>query len=99
MAEKEWLSVADVSEHTGVPVEAVRRYTRSHGIHLKVKKVHNWYLVHSESVAVFKLIRKLYSDSRNVEEVEQILSYRGVPMTVTIENDDDEPITVSMAMN
>ena len=97
MPETEWLSVADVSECTGVPVETVRRYIRSHGIHLKVKKVHKRYLVHNESVAVFKQIRELYSDSKNVEEVEQILSSRGVPMTVTIENDDDEPMTVSMA--
>lgn len=97
MAGNEWLSVSDISEKIGIPVETIRRYIRSHGVHMKVKKIHKRYVVHSESLTVFKQIRELYADGKNVEEIEQTLSNRGVPMTVTVQLDDDEPMTVNVA--
>lgn len=97
MAENEWLSVSDISEKIGIPVETIRRYIRSHGVHMKVKKIHKRYVIHSESLTVFKQIRELYADGKNVEEIEQTLSNRGVPMTVTVQLDDDEPMTVNVA--
>jgi DNA-binding transcriptional MerR regulator len=97
LAENEWLSVADISEKVGIPVETIRRYIRSHGVHMKVKKIHKRYVIHSESVTVFKQIRELYADGKNVEEVEQTLSSRGIPLTVTVKNDDDKPMTVNVA--
>jgi DNA-binding transcriptional MerR regulator len=97
LAENEWLSVADISEKVGIPVETIRRYIRSHGVHMKVKKIHKRYVIHNESVTVFKQIRELYADGKNVEEVEQTLSSRGIPLTVTVKNDDDKPMTVNVA--
>lgn len=97
MTENEWLSVSDISEKIGIPVETIRRYIRSHGVHMKVKKIHKRYVVHSESLTVFKQIRELYADGKNVEEIEQTLTNRGVPMTVTVQLDDDELVTVSVA--
>jgi DNA-binding transcriptional MerR regulator len=95
--EDEWLSVSDISEKVGIPVETIRRYIRSHGVHMKVKKIHKRYVVHGESLTVFKQIRELYADGKNVEEIEQTLTNRGVPMTVTVQLDDDEPMTVDVA--
>jgi DNA-binding transcriptional MerR regulator len=100
MAEKVedvWLLVSDISEKIGVPVETVRRYIRNHGVHLRVKKIHKKYEVHSESLDVFKQIRELYADGKNIQEVEQTLSNRGVPMTINVNVDDDESVTVSVA--
>lgn len=97
MTENEWLSVSDISEKIGVPVETVRRYIRNHGVHLRVKKIHKKYEVHSGSLDVFKQIRELYADGKNIQEVEQTLSNRGVPMTITVNVHDDESMTVSVA--
>lgn len=96
MAENEWLSVTEISEKMGIPVETIRRYIRSHGVHMKVKKIHKRYVVHNESMTVFQQIRELYSDGKNVEEVEQTLSIRGIPMTVTVQVDNDESMTVNV---
>lgn len=92
-----WLSVADISEKIGVPPETIRRYIRSHGVHLKIKKVHKRYVIHSESVTVFKQIRELYSDGKTVDEVEQSLVDKGISMTFTVIDDTDKPMTVSVA--
>ncbi len=97
MAEGDWLTVSDVSDRIGVPVETLRRYLRNHGIHLKVKKVHKRYLIHADSVTVLKQIRDLYSDSKNLDEVEQTLSNRGIAMNVTVQTDDEESVTVNVA--
>jgi DNA-binding transcriptional MerR regulator len=97
LSENEWLSVSDISGKVGIPVETIRRYIRSHGVHMKVKKVHKRYVIHNDSVTVFKQIRELYADGKNVEEVEKALSSRGIAMTVTVKNDDDEPMTVNVA--
>jgi DNA-binding transcriptional MerR regulator len=97
VVEDNWLSVSDVSEKVGIPVETIRRYIRSHGVHLKVKKVHKRYVVHNDSVTVIKQIRELYADGKNVDEVEQTLSNRGIPMTVTVKMDNDYSMTVSVA--
>lgn len=97
MTENEWLSVTEISEKIGIPVETIRRYIRSHGVHMKVKKIHKRYVVHDESMTVFQQIRELYADGKNVEEVEQTLSNRGIPITVTVQVDDDESVTVNVA--
>ncbi|MFB7142747.1 MULTISPECIES: MerR family transcriptional regulator [Terrabacteria group] len=96
MAENQWLSVAEVGEKVGIPVETIRRYIRSHGIHMKVKKVHKRYVIHDESVTVFTQIRELYADGKNIEEVEQALTDKGVPMIITVKDENDEPMTVSV---
>lgn len=92
----DWLSVADVNEKIGIPVETIRRYIRSHGVHLRIKKIHKRYLIHGDSLTVFEQIRGLYADGKNVEEVEQTLTNKGFPMTVNVQLDNDT-MTVNVA--
>lgn len=94
-----WLSVADVNEKIGVPVETIRRYIRSHGVHLRVKKTHKRYLIHDDSLTMFEQIRRLYADGKNVEEVEQALTNKGFPMTVKVQldNETNDSMTVNVA--
>lgn len=96
MSKKQWLTVAEVGEITAVPVETIRRYIRTHGVHLKVKKINKRYQIHKDSVDVFKQIREFYDDGMVAEEIEQTLTNRGVKMTVTVESDDDRPMTVNV---
>jgi len=94
MTDNEWFTVSQASEKINVPVETIRRYIRAHSVHLKVKKVHKKYFIHDESMTVIEQIRGLYAEGQNVEEVEETLSKRGIPLTLTIKNDHDEVMTV-----
>jgi DNA-binding transcriptional MerR regulator len=97
VTDNEWLSVSEVSEKVNIPVETIRRYIRSHNVHLKVKRLHKKYYLHDEALTVIERIRGLYADGKNVEEVEEALSLDGIPMTLTVENSGDERVTVHVA--
>ncbi|MFF0566012.1 helix-turn-helix domain-containing protein [Bacillus velezensis] len=94
MTDKEWFTVSEISNKLNIPVETIRRYIRAHSIHLKAKKINKKYFIHNESMTVIKQIRNFYDRGMNAEEVEESLSAQGVPMTITIKNDHDEPMTV-----
>ncbi|MES5943924.1 MULTISPECIES: MerR family transcriptional regulator [unclassified Bacillus cereus group] len=84
-SENEWITVSEVSERSGIPVETIRRYIRTHGHHLKVRKLHKKYHLHDECMTVIDQIRNLYAQGKNVNEVDQALSNAGVPLTITVE--------------
>src|SRR4051812_30626075 len=94
MNDTEWVTVSEASEKTNIPVETIRRYIRSHNIHLRVKKLGKKYHIHDESMTVLSRIRTLYDQGKNIEEVEESLSASGIPMTITVKNDDDSSMTV-----
>jgi DNA-binding transcriptional MerR regulator len=94
MTDNEWLTVSEASKKINIPVETIRRYIRSHNIHLRVKKLGKKYFIHDESMTVIEQIRILYAEGKNTEEVEESLSASGVPLTITVKNDHDESVTV-----
>ncbi|EOW8912836.1 MerR family transcriptional regulator [Listeria monocytogenes] len=94
MTDNDWLTVSEASKRVNIPVETIRRYLRSHNVHLRVKKLSKKYYIHDESLTVIEQIRTLYDRGKNVEEVEEALSASGIPMTITVKNDDDEAMTV-----
>lgn len=97
VTDKEWCTVSEMSNKVNIPVETIRRYIRAHSIHLKVKKINKKYYIHDESMTVIKQIRVFYDRGMKAEEVEENLSAHGVPVTITIQNDRDEPMTVHVA--
>ncbi|MGX2962112.1 MerR family transcriptional regulator (plasmid) [Peribacillus sp. JNUCC 23] len=96
MADSEWFTVSEACEKINVPVETIRRYLRSHNVHLKVKKLGKKYFIHHDSLTVIKQIRALYDQGKNIDEVEESLSASGVAMTITVKS-DDESMTVHVA--
>ncbi|NRL58356.1 helix-turn-helix domain-containing protein, partial [Salmonella enterica subsp. enterica serovar Typhi] len=97
MTDNEWMTVSEASEKLNIPVETVRRYIRSHSVHLRVKKQGKRYLLHDESMTVIQAIRGYYDRSMNADEVEEALSAQGIPMTITVKSDNDEAMTVHIA--
>jgi excisionase family DNA binding protein len=97
MTESEWITVSEASEKLNIPVETIRRYIRSHSVHLKVKKQGKKYLLHNDSMTVIKQIRAFYDRSMTVDEVEENLSASGFPMTITVKNENDEAMTIRVA--
>lgn len=97
MTDNEWMTVSEASEKVNIPVETIRRYIRSHSVHLKVKKLGKKYSIRDDSMTVIKQIRVLYEQGKNVDEVEESLSASGIPMTFTVKDENDESMTVHVA--
>ncbi|MRX57071.1 hypothetical protein HMPREF3291_00200 [Bacillus sp. HMSC76G11] len=90
MSDNDWLTVADVSEKIGIPVETIRRYIRNHSHHLKVRKLHKKYQLHDECVTVIEQIRELYSDGKSIDEVDRSLAASGVQLTINVEPEEHD---------
>jgi DNA-binding transcriptional MerR regulator len=92
---KKWFTIAEADKETGVPHQTLRRYLANHSHHLLMKKKHKSYLVAEESIPTLKKIRELYSDGKTIEEVDSILANMGIPMNVTIE-DDEKQVSINI---
>lgn len=97
MTDNEWFTVSEASEKVNIPVETLRRYIRSHHVHLRVKKIGKRYSIHNDSLNVMETIRELYSNGKNIDEVEESLSESGIPLTITVKDEHDESVTVHVA--
>lgn len=97
MTDKGWITASEASEKVNIPVETIRRYLRSHSVHIKVKKVNKKYLIHDDCMTVLKQIRTLYEQGKNADEVEETLSASGIPMTITVKDERDDSVTVHVA--
>lgn len=91
----EWLTVLDVEKQTRIPNATIRRYIRNHGHHLNIKKKGKSYSIASESTQIMLNIRQLYEDGKNLEQVEDALIEAGIPVTITV-TEDDKQMTVNI---
>lgn len=91
----EWLTVLDVEKQTHIPNATIRRYIRNHGHHLNIKKKGKSYYIASESTQIMLNIRQLYEDGKNLEQVEDALITAGIPVTITV-TEDDKQMTVNI---
>lgn len=91
---EKWFSVMEIEKQTGIPDATIRRYIRNHGHHLQIKKRGKSYLIASETLTVIKKIRELYDKGKQSEDVEDILRYMNVPVTITM-TDDEKEVTVN----
>jgi DNA-binding transcriptional MerR regulator len=92
MTENEWLTASEIAEKVRIPVETIRRYCRQHSHHLKIKKDHKKYNIHSESVAAIEQIRELYAAGKSIDDVEKMLEASGVPLTITVDPEREDRI-------
>ncbi|WP_054637855.1 DUF3967 domain-containing protein [Thalassobacillus sp. C254] len=96
---KEWFSVAEVVDELGIPANTIRRYINNHGIYLKIKKKHKSYFIHKESLNVIKDIRRWYQDGKSGEQVDELLSNQGIPMTISMGEDEQTDIKVTKVLS
>lgn len=88
--EKEWFSVAEMEKETNIPHQTIRRYIKAHGHHLSLKKQHKSFFINHSSIDVVLKIRKMYSEGKTSESVDEILANSNVPMTIEMEKDDEQ---------
>lgn len=93
--ENEWFTVAETEKETNIPHQTIRRYIKTHGHHLILKKKHKSYFINGRSIKVILEIRNLYSQGKTSEEVDNLLSKSGVPMTFDI-SVDREHVSISV---
>lgn len=88
--EKEWFTVAEMEKETNIPHQTIRRYIKAHGHHLHLKKQHKSYFINSSSIEVILKIRKMYSDGKTSESVDEVLANSNIPMTIDLEKDNEQ---------
>lgn len=88
--ENEWFTVTEVEKETNIPHQTLRRYIKAHGHHLYLKKRHKSYLINHSSIDVILKIRNMYSEGKTSENVDEILANSNIPLTIDIENDNEQ---------
>lgn len=92
---RNWLTIAEADKETGIPHQTLRRYMTNHSHHLIIKKKHKSYLIAEESLQTLQKIREMYSDGKNIEEVDNALANMGIPMNITV-NDDEKEVSINI---
>lgn len=92
-----YLTIPEIAEETGIPASTVRRYLDQHSHALRTKKSgRGAWLLKSDDVELIKEIRSLYERKSSAEEVEEYLLKSGQPMTITIDDGENE-LTITPA--
>ncbi len=95
----DWLTIAEAGKKTGIPDRTIRRYISQHGSHFLTRKQHRSYLVAPDALPTLAQIRDYYAAGWDAEKVEEALAKSGVPMTITMAEDDDRvAVTVAGAL-
>lgn len=92
-----YLTIPEIAEKTGIPASTVRRYLDQHSHALRTKKSgRGAWLLKNDDVELIKEIRSLYERKLSAEEVEEYLLKSGKPMTITIDDEENE-LTITPA--
>jgi DNA-binding transcriptional MerR regulator len=94
--ERKWLTINDLSKKIGIPHQTIRRYINQHSHHITMKKHHRSYLVDVDCIPVFLKIRELYGEGKSGDEIEEALAKMGVPMTITVRENDEKPVSIDV---
>ncbi len=82
-----------------IPENSLKRYLQEHAEYINFKKEHNRYKVQASEVEKLKFIRKLYSDGLKKEEVTAKLEEAGIPVIITVDNEEESTSTSLMNVN
>ncbi|MFB7099675.1 DUF3967 domain-containing protein [Streptomyces virginiae] len=92
---RKWFTISEADKETGIPHQTLRRYLNNHVHHLIIKKKHKSYLIAEESLQILLKIRELYSEGKTIEDVENALTEQGIPMNITV-NDDENEVSINI---
>ena len=84
--EESWLSIAEVERKVRIPDATIRRYIKTHGHHLHIRRQGKIYLISYDSLSTIKRIRELYERGKQVQYIEEVLQKMNIPMEVVVED-------------
>lgn len=98
MMTDDYLAIPKIAEETGIPASTIRRYLEQHNHTLRTKKSgRGAWLLKKEDLALIREIRTCYERKMSFSEVEEYLLQSGQPLTVTIDDEQEQVITPANA--
>lgn len=86
-----YVTIQEIEKETGIPGSTVRRYLEQHNHTLRTKKNNRGaWLLKVEDLSLMREIRSCYERKMSSSEVEEYLLNSGQPLTVTIDDEEDE---------
>ncbi|UOE55341.1 hypothetical protein [Cytobacillus oceanisediminis] len=82
-----------------IPENSLKRYLQEHAEYINYRKEHNRYKIQVSEIEKLKFIRKLYSDGLKKEEVTAKLEDAGIPVIITVEDDEESSTTSLVNVN
>lgn len=93
-----YLTIPEIHRETGIPESTVRRYLDQHNHALRTKKNgRGAWLLKTDDTSLMLEIRKCYEQKMSVTEVENYLLQSGQPITITIDDEQEDIITPAQA--
>lgn len=93
-----YLTIPNIADETGIPASTIRRYLEQHNHTLRTKKSgRGAWLLQKEDLSLIKEIRTCYERKMSSAEVEDYLLQSGQPITVTIDDEQEQVITPANA--
>jgi DeoR/GlpR family transcriptional regulator of sugar metabolism len=89
-----YLTIPEIEKETSIPASTIRRYLEQHNHTLRTKKSgRGAWLLKKEDISLIREIRACYDRKMSSAEVEDYLLQSGQPLTVTIDDDQEQVIT------
>lgn len=93
-----YLTIQNIAEETDIPASTIRRYLEQHNHTLRTKKSgRGAWLLQKEDISLIKEIRACYERKMSSSEVEDYLLQSGQPLTITIDDEQEQVITPANA--
>lgn len=93
-----YLTIPKIAEQTGIPASTVRRYLEQHNHALRAKKSgRGAWLLQEEDLPLIVEIRTCYERKMSFNEVENYLLQSGQPLTITVDDEENQVITPAKA--
>ncbi|HLS36611.1 MAG TPA: MerR family transcriptional regulator [Bacillota bacterium] len=91
-------TIPEIAEETSIPASTVRRYLEQHNHTLRTKKsARGAWLLQNEDISLIREIRACYERKMSAGEVEDYLLQSGQPLTITVDDEEDQVITPANA--
>jgi DNA-binding transcriptional MerR regulator len=88
-----YLTIPEIAKETSIPASTVRRYLEQHNHTLRTKKgSRGAWLLKEEDIPLMREIRACYEQKMSTEEVEEYLLKSGQPITVTVDDEDEQQV-------
>lgn len=93
-----YLTIPEIAEKTNIPASTVRRYLEQHNHTLRTKKSgRGAWLLQEDDISLIREIRACYERKMSSSEVENHLLQSGQPLTITVDDDQDQVLTPAKA--
>lgn len=85
----EYLTLNEVTDLVGFPLNSVKRYLEAHAEFLDFHKKHNRFVIHVSAVDTLKTIRSQYGQGKRFDDVNAFLKSSSIPIVITVPDESE----------